>query len=140
MKNTVVLIVGAIGGIISSAFGGWNAALTTLLIAMCIDYISGLVVAAVFHKSEKSANGALDSRACWKGLIKKGMILLIVLIAFRLDLTIGTSYVRDAVCIAFIANEIISITENAALMGVPIPKTIVKAIDILKQKGEKEDK
>ena len=67
------------------------------------------------------------------------MILLIVLIAYRLDLAIGTSYIRDAVIIGFIANELISIVENAGLMGVPMPGVITKAIDVLTKKAEKEE-
>ena len=113
--------------------------MATLLIFMVIDYITGMVVAGVFHKSGKSENGALESRAGWKGLCKKGMTLLFVLIAHRLDLSIGVSYMRDAVIIGFMANELISITENAGLMGVPLPAVITKAIDILKGKSEKED-
>lgn len=131
MKNSVCTLIGMVGGAISAAFGGWNAALTTLVIFMTIDYLSGLVVAGVFHKSKKSDSGALDSHAGWKGLCKKGMTLLIVLIAYRLDLAIGVNYIRDAVIIGFVANEAISIVENAGLMGVPMPSVITKAIDVL---------
>lgn len=62
------------------------------------------------------------------------MTLLIVFVAVRLDLLIGTNYLRDGVCIAFIVNEVISITENAGLMGVPIPAVITNAISVLKKK------
>ena len=86
------------------------------------------IVAGVFHKSGKSETGRLESGASWKGLIRKGMILLIVLIACRLDMLLGTTYIRDAVIIAFCANELLSITENAGLMGVPIPKAITKPV------------
>lgn len=139
MKDIVCAGIGAVGGAIAALFGGWSSAMATLLIFMAIDYITGMVVAGVFHKSGKSENGALESRAGWKGLCKKGMTLLFVLIAHRLDLAIGVSYMRDAVVIGFIANELISITENAGLMGVPLPAVITKAIDILKGKSEKED-
>ena len=60
------------------------------------------------------------------------MILLFVLVAYRLDLQLSTTYIKDAVCIAFIANELLSIIENAGLMGVPIPAMIVKAVEVLK--------
>lgn len=93
-------------------------------------------MAGVFHKSQKTENGALESRAGWKGLCRKGTSLLVVLVAYRLDLVIGSNFVKDATIIAFIANETISIIENAGLMGAPIPDVIVKAIDVLKQKGE----
>jgi toxin secretion/phage lysis holin len=103
---------------------------------MAIDYLTGILVAAVFHKSSKSKTGALDSKAGWKGLTKKGMVLLIVLIAHRLDLVIGSTFVKDAVTIAYIANETISIVENAGLMGLPIPSVITNAIEVLKQKSD----
>ena len=136
MKTVVCTAIGAIGGFIASLFGGWSASLTTLLIFMGIDYISGLVVAGVFHASTKTETGALESRAGFKGLFKKLMILLFVLIGHRLDLAVGTTYIKDAVCIAFMANELISIVENAGLMGLPVPSVISNAIDILKKKGD----
>lgn len=135
---------GIVGSIIASWFGGWTTSLTTLLIVMGIDYLTGLIVAGVFHKSPKTENGALESRAGWKGLCRKGMTLLIVLIACRLDiltaamLGTGAHFVRDAVIIAYIVNEVISIIENAGLMGMPIPKVFTKAIEVLKQKSEDE--
>lgn len=135
MKMKVITGVGIIGSLVTSIFGGWTKAMTTLLIFMIIDYMTGLIVAGVFHKSPKSENGALESKAGWKGLCRKGMILLFVLVGHRLDLVIGASYIKDAVCIAFIVNELISLIENAALMGVPIPQIITKAIDLL-QKAE----
>lgn len=139
MKNAICGILGMIGGAIASAFGGWSAGLTTLLIFMAIDYISGLVVAGVFHRSPKSEGGALESRAGWKGLVRKGMTLLIVLIGCRLDIMLGIMYIRDALIIAFIINELLSIIENAGLMGVPIPDALKDAIELLKQKNEKTD-
>ncbi len=139
MKNAICTAAGVIGGAIASLFGGWDTALTTLIICMAIDYVSGLVVAGVFHTSKKSENGALESRAGWKGLCRKGMTLLIVLIACRLDLLAGTNYIRDSVVIGFVANEVISIVENAGLMGLPLPAAITKAIDILTAKTTKHD-
>ena len=130
--------LGALGAAISSIYGGWDSALTTLLIFMGIDYITGLAVAGVFQKSPKTENGALESKAGWKGLCRKGMTLLIVLIATRLDMAIGSSFIKDAVVIAYIANEAVSIIENAGLMGVPIPEAIQRGIEILtKNKEEK---
>ena len=137
MKTTLLTVVGAVGGAIAAAFGGWGEALTTLLIFMGADYVSGLVVAGVFHNSPKTASGALESNAGLKGLFRKAAMLLFVLIGHRLDLAVGTTYIRDAVCIAFIANEVLSVVENAGLMGVPIPEVITNAIDVLKNKEEK---
>ena len=132
-------MIGVIGGVIATAFGGWSTAMTTLLIFMGIDYITGLIVAGVFKESKKTATGALESYAGWKGLCRKGVTLLIVLVASRLDIVLGSTFVRDAVVIAFIANETISIVENAGLMGVPIPNVIIKAIDVLRSRAEEEE-
>ena len=134
MKNGICTAVGVVGGFVASLFGGWDAALTTLILFMGIDFISGLVVAGVFHNSTKSDTGALQSFAGWAGLCRKCMTLLFVLIAYRLDLAIGVTYIRDTVIIGFIANELISIIENAGLMGLPLPEVITQAIDILKKK------
>ena len=136
MKQTLCAIWGLIGSAIASFFGGWDAGLATLLIFMAIDYVSGLIVAGVFHTSNKTNSGSLESRAGWKGLCRKCMTLLFVLVAYRLDLVIGTNYIRDAVIIAFIANETISLVENAGLMGIPLPAVIIKAIDVLQNKTE----
>lgn len=134
MKNAICTSIGVVGSIVASWFGGWSASLTTLVIFMGVDYLSGLIVAGVFHKSPKTETGTLESNAGFKGLIRKGMMLLFVLIGHRLDVAVGTSYIRDAICIAFMANELISVTENAGLMGIPIPAIITNAIDILKKK------
>lgn len=138
MKTSICTGIGVVGSVIASCFGGWDAALITLMIFMGVDYATGLIVAGVFHKSQKTKNGALESRAGWKGLCRKGVSLLIVLVAARLDVVMGSDFIRDAVVIAFIANETISIVENAGLMGVPIPAVITKAIEVLKSKSEEE--
>lgn len=136
MKEGICTGIGLIGSLIASAFGGWDRALVTLMIFMIIDYVSGLIVAGVFHASLKSETGTLESRAGWKGLCRKGMTLLFVLIAYRLDIAIGVDYIRNAVIIGFMANELISIVENAGLMGIPLPDAITKAIDVLTSKKD----
>ena len=136
MKDMICAGIGAVGGWISWLLGGWDTAVVTLVIFMAIDYISGLAVAGVFHASRKTDSGALESRAGWKGLFRKCVTLLMVLIACRLDMVLNTTFIRDCVVIAYIANETISIIENAGLMGIPIPSVIVKAIDVLKSKAE----
>jgi toxin secretion/phage lysis holin len=139
MKEGIFTVIGVVGSVIASLFGGWDAAIVTLLIFMGIDYLTGLIVAGVFHNSEKTEDGTLESRAGWKGLCRKGVTLLIVLVACRLDLVMGSEFIRDAVVIAFICNETLSIVENAGLMGVPIPAAIVKAVEVLKKKAESEE-
>lgn len=137
MKVSVLTFIGAIGGALTSLFGGWDASLVTLIVFMAIDYVTGIVVGGVFHKSPKTKSGALESKAGWKGLCRKGMTILIILISCRLDLIMGTSFVRDAVIIAYIVNETISIVENAGLMGLPVPTVVTEAIEVLKKKEEK---
>lgn len=139
IKDGICTAIGLCGSFIAGCFGGWDTGLVTLLIFMAIDYMSGLVVAGVFHNSNKTKTGALESRAGWKGLCRKCMTLLFVLIAYRLDLALGVNYIRDAVIIGFMANELISIVENAGLMGLPLPEVINKAIDILTQKGDEQN-
>ena len=134
-KNIVCAAAGAAAACVTSLFGGWNGAIMTLLTFMGIDYVMGLIAAAVFHVSPKSENGRLESRAGWKGLVRKGATLAVVLASCRLDMLLNTSYIKDAVVIAFCANELISIIENAGIMGVPVPTVILDAIDLLKGKA-----
>ena len=135
-KAKLCTLLGVIGSFIAEAFGGWDTGLITLLIFMGIDFVMGLVVAGIFHNSPKTDSGKLESRTGWKGLCRKCVTLLFVLIAYRLDLTLGVDYIRDAVIIGFVANELISIVENAGLMGLPLPKVVKNAIDILTKKAE----
>lgn len=128
----------AIGTLISGAFGGWDASLQTLCIFMAIDYVSGIII-ALMKKSDKTQTGGLSSAIGFKGIAKKVMILLFVLVGARLDLLMSTHYLRDGVCIAFIANELISIVENAGIIGLPVPKLITDVIDILKKKSDNKD-
>lgn len=140
MKETICAMIGVMGSGLAALFGGWDAAIVTLLLFMAVDYITGLIVAGVFHNSGKTKSGALESGAGWKGLCRKGVTLLVVLVACRLDMIIGSNLLRDAAVIAFIANETISIVENAGLMGVPVPPVIVQAIEVLKKKSELDNK
>ncbi len=136
LKEILCALFGALGGAFAALFGGWSSGIITLIMFMCIDYVSGIMVAGVFKNSKKTDSGTLESRAGWKGLCRKGMTLIIVMIAFRLDLHLGTNYIRDAVIIGFCANEAISIIENAGLMGIPLPDALTKAIDILSKKSK----
>ena len=139
MKQRIFTIISLTGGAVAAAFGGWDLALQTLILFMAIDLITGgFLLPVVFGKSPKSENGTLESRAGFKVLCRKGMMLFYVLIAARLDLLLGTDYVRDAVCIGFIANELLSIVENAGLMGLPMPEAITKVIDVLKKEPDKK--
>lgn len=136
MKELFCAGVGIFGGAVAALFGGWDTALVTLLIFMGIDYVTGLIVAGIFHNSPKSEGGALESKAGWKGLIRKGVTLLIVLIAHRIDLMFGSTFVRDAVVISFTVNELLSIIENGGLMGVPMPPILIQAVEVLKKRAD----
>ncbi|MGP1588480.1 phage holin family protein [Oribacterium sp. oral taxon 102] len=137
-RGVLCAAVGIVGSGVASLFGGWGAALSGLVLFMAIDFAMGLTVAGVFKRSKKTDGGALESRAGWKGLCRKVYTLALVLVAHWLDIITGTSYIRDAVCIGFIANEAISILENAGLMGIPIPSVMSKAIEVLRDKDVKK--
>ena len=135
----VCSFAGVIGAAIAEALGGWDNAVITLIAFMAIDFVMGLICALIFGRSNKSANGSLSSSACWKGLIKKVCTLLIVVVAQRIDILTGSEYIRNAVVIAFCVSELISICENAGLMGIlpeGVQKILNKAIDVLKNKND----
>ena len=133
MKQMICTTLGVLGGALSWIFGGWDAALVALLICMGVDYLSGSIVALVFHNSRKTDTGAYDSGYGLKGLCKKCLMLLFVLAAVQMDRVLDVDYVRDAVCIGFCTNEILSITENLGLAGVPLPQAVVHALEQLQK-------
>ena len=135
-QGALCTTIGVIGAFIAQLYGGWTQGMTTLLLFMGIDYVTGLLVAGVWHNSKKTDDGKLESRAGWKGLIRKGVTMLIVLVASRLDIELGTTLIRDTTVIAFIVNEAISITENAGLMGVPLPSIVKNALEVLQKQSE----
>ena len=132
IKIFILSGVACVGAAIASLLGGWTGAMTTLVILMFIDYVTGIIVAGVFHASPKSSGGALSSAVGFKGICRKFVILLIVVVACRVDLLLDTNIIRDATCIGFCANELVSITENAGLMGIPLPRKLVEAIEVLR--------
>ena len=108
-----------------------GAALETLVIFMIIDYITGISVAVFWRRSGKTKRGLLKSEAGWRGLCKKGMILGFVLIGNRLDILLDTNYVMNTICIGYAMNELISIMENAGLMGIPLPAVVQGIVEVL---------
>lgn len=139
LKTYVLGACALLGGLIGQLFGGWTAAIGTLLFCMVVDYAMGMIVAGVFHKSTKTPGGGLESRAGWKGLCRKGVTLLIVLVASQVDIALGTAFARDAVIVGYIANEVISIIENAGLMGIPVPTKLMNAIEVLQGKERQDE-
>ena len=136
VKAPLCMIFGAVGAAAAALFGGWTEDMITLIAVMAVDFIMGLLIALVLKRSPKSESGKISSKSCFSGLCKKCTMLLFILIAHRLDVSLGTDYIKPAAVIAFIVNELISVTENAGIIGIPMPEIITKAIDILKNKGD----
>lgn len=126
---------GIAGGVFSALIGGWDLALETLCIIMLLDYLTGLIVAGVFKKSPKSEGGALDSKAAFKGLVKKSLIIFLVIAFHQADKLTDKSYFRDGACWAFFVAEMISVIENVGLVY-PLPAFVTKALDWFRKKGE----
>lgn len=142
MENTkqgLVAAVAAGAALLAEALGGWDGALQLLIGMMAADYLTGVAVAAIWHRSDKSESGTLSSKAGFKGLCRKGAMLLVVWVAVLLDRAMEVSYTRTAVCFFFAGNEGLSLMENLGLMGAPFPKFLKKALEALKEKGEDGD-
>lgn len=125
-------------GMIAGLYGEWTAALTILAVMMAVDYITGVLV-AITGRSPKTDGGGLSSKIGFVGIAKKGFIMLIVLVATQLDKAIGnTSMVfQTATVFYYIANEGLSILENAELMGVPFPAFIRKRLESMREQKDK---
>ncbi|MBE6950815.1 MAG: phage holin family protein [Ruminococcaceae bacterium] len=131
MKDIFCTAVGFAAGMISWVVGGFDTPILALILCMAVDYVTGLIVAGVFHTSPKTKGGGLDSRVGWKGLARKFVTLLIVVVANLADVLLELHYVRDAVIVGFCVNECISILENAGLMGIRIPGVLTAALEKL---------
>lgn len=137
MKNTILAAMAVIGTFIANELGGWDDPMKILVALMLVDYLTGVMVAAVWHNSPKSSTGTLDSKAGFKGLLKKGAIVLVVWIGVMLDKAMGTSYIRTALILFFVGNEGLSLLENLGLMGVPFPEFLKRALEALREQGDK---
>ncbi len=135
--DTILKMLAAIGGAIAGAFGGWNVTMTVLVAAMAADYLSGLAVAGM-GKSTKTQNGGLSSKVGWQGLLRKGMMMLVVLVAALLDNAMGDVHVfRDAACWFYVANEGLSLLENLSIAGVPFPAKLKELLEQTKASNDK---
>lgn len=137
IKNLTLAIFAGVGSVLAETFGGWDSFLKALVMFMIVDYITGMVVALVFHKSQKTKNGGASSEVGYKGIIKKLCTFLLVALSVRMDEISGTHYIRNATIFFFLGNEGLSVIENLGLMGVPYPDFIKKALETLKDKGDK---
>lgn len=132
-KDNLVLATG-IGLVISNLVNMFGVPKLVLFAFMLLDFISGLLVAGYFKNSTKTDTGTLSSKIGYQGICKKMLILVFVTMGTLLDILLDTHYISNGVCFAFILNEVISICENAGLMGVKMPNVISSAIDVLKGK------
>lgn len=126
--------IGVIGALVYLAVGDITAELSTLVWLMLLDMVTGFLVASVFKASRKTSSGALSSKEMLKGFVRKVGMLMLVAIAYRLDNMLNVNYLKNATTIALIVEECLSLIENIGLMGIPIPKFISSAIDVLNSK------
>lgn len=138
--NWIISAMTVAGGTLGWLLGGWDQLLAALVGAMVIDYVTGMMVAGIFHNSPKTNGGRLDSQVGWKGLARKFCTLMIVSLAYMIDQIIGVDYIRAATIIGFLCNEALSICENAGHMGLRIPKKLLLAIEELFEKYDTTDK
>lgn len=140
MKKVTEWLAAAAGSI-ASFFVSMPPLVWILIGVMSIDYITGLICGAM-GKSQKTESGYLASHEAFKGLLKKGLILLVVLLAALLDEAVskgaGIQFeaVMGACCLWFIASEGLSILENVASIGMPVPKILIRLLDIMRSKGD----
>ena len=135
---TLACTVGTLGSAIAYLLGGWETAIQTLVALMVIDYITGIML-AILNKSSKTETGGLSSKAGLKGIFKKCGMLIVVIVANRLDVLAGTDVIRNGCIIILIANEGLSIIENLGTMGVPVPKILINFIEALKNKDDQHN-
>lgn len=135
----VLAAFAAAGARLAEYMGGWDGLAKVLAIVMAIDYLTGALCAAVWHKSPKSETGRFESRAGFKGIVRKGVMLLVVVVAAELDKITGAKAMRTAVILFFIANDGMSILENLGIMGVPYPPALKNAFEVLRRKGSGGD-
>ncbi len=133
----VLKVLASVGGAIAGFFGSWTILLTCLVIVMSIDYLTGFLVAWRGY-SPKTEDGKLSSKAGFDGLLRKGLILLVVLLATVVDRVVGnqTAIAQSATVCFYIANESLSIAENVKLMGIQLPGFLEKLLEALKKNSD----
>ena len=138
-KLSVQAILSVAGAWMAEILGGWDGALQFLVMCITVDCITGIIVAGVFKKSDKTTGGAISSAAGLKGILKKTAILMLVAISHAADKFAGSEMIRNTVVFFFIGNEGISILENMALMGVPFPSALKRAFEAMRAKGGEQN-
>ncbi len=144
MWKKILELLAAVGGAIASFFVNMPPLVWILIAVMTIDYVTGLICGAM-GKSQKTETGYLASHAAFIGLLKKALILLVVLLAALLDQAVSNGAgiqfeaVMGATCLWFIASEGLSILENVASIGVPVPKILLKLLEVMRSKGDVQE-
>lgn len=138
LKYIIELIISTLGTMLINIIGKPTDELMILLMLMIIDLITGTLVSAVWHKSSKTKSGKLSSRVMFKGIVKKILTLVIVVIAYQLDILLGINVIRYIVIITLIIEEILSIIETITLTGLKVPAIITKALDVLERSVKDE--
>lgn len=138
IKNIILAALSVLIAFVTKELGGCDAAMKALIALMVADYLTGVLIAAFWKCSSKSKSGTLNSRAGFKGLCRKGIMLLLVWIGVLLDNVMGSTYIRMTVILFFIGNEGLSLLENVGLMGVPYPEALKRALESLQEKEEKK--
>ena len=131
--DRAVKALAAAAGAVAGLFGAWITMLTILVAAMTADYISGWIVAWC-GKSPKTENGGLSSKIGFIGIAKKAFMMILVLLATLLDRAIGgdAAVFQSSLVLYYIANEGLSILENAGTLGVPFPARLRGALEELR--------
>lgn len=132
MENTVKLLAAIGGAAASFLWGEWSALLTVLVTFVAVDYVTGVIAAGL--------DGKLNSEVGWRGIAKKVAIFLVVAVAHQVDVALGGELhmFRDAAIFFYLANELLSFTENAGRIGIPVPEKLLNAVEVLREKGEEK--
>ena len=138
IKNTMLALIAGIGSIFSEWLGGWDLFLKTLVVFMTVDYVSGIAVAFIFHKSDKTDSGGASSKECYKGIVKKMCILALVGVSVSVDNLAGSNYIRSVTILFFLGNEGLSILENIGLMGLKYPRFVKTALEVIRERGDSD--
>lgn len=131
-EERVSTMIALVGTAFTWLFGAWDLSLAALITAMALDYLTGVTRSAINGDGVSSEKG-------FKGLLKKITILYVVILAVLIDRLIGQGWVfRSLVCFWYAANEGISILENVASLGLPVPDQLMNILEQLKQGNKKE--
>ncbi len=138
LQQTLLSLVMSLAALLARALGGWDAALAMMFLLMGLDVVSGLLV-ALCRKSDKTGSGGFRSGSLFTGLTRKLLMVLLVILGTALDSLLGTSVCRLSVIGFYAANEALSVVENAALLGLPFPRGLLKSLERYQQQQDETE-